>query len=439
MARSVEDLAAACASDGEFMLLARHWTGGLTLDLGGEVTYLAMSDGTPTEAVAASGGEAARTGAGHIVISAPAELWDRLLAELPDPFLNDIVPAQAFGLRIGGDQETFWQYYPALRRVIELLRRRPEGARTAGSSAEVGPAASRATSFSTGDRAPRFDAAVGRYVHLSLGGEDHRVYFEEAGEGVPLLLQHTAGAHGVQWRHLFEDPWITSRFRLVAYDLPFHGKSLPPTSREWWSAPYRLTTAAAMDVPVALADALSLSRPVFMGCSIGGCLALDLARWHPEQFRAVIAVEAALKLEATPELLEGFWHPRVSNEYKAHMMHGLMSPTSPEPYRRETVFAYSQGWPPAFSGDLHYYLEDHDLRGEATAIDTAKLGVHLLTGEYDYSATVAHGRGAHEAIAGSTFTVMKGLGHFPMSEDPERFMTYLRPVLESVLESVLGS
>ena len=47
--------------------------------------------------------------------------------------------------------------------------------------------------------------AVGRYVHLDIDGLDYRVYFEEAGEGIPLLLQHTAGADGRQWRHLLED------------------------------------------------------------------------------------------------------------------------------------------------------------------------------------------------------------------------------------------
>ena len=279
----------------------------------------------------------------------------------------------------------------------------------------------------------RFDTPVGRYVHLSLDGVDHRVYFESAGEGVPLLLQHTAGAHGSQWRHLFEDEWITDHFRLLAYDLPFHGKSLPPPSQQWWAEEYRLTTQFLMSVPVALAAELELDRPVFMGCSIGGLLALDLARWHPDVFRAVVAVEPALKVDLDPEAIRGFWHPRVSNEFKATMMYGLMSPTSPEPLRRETTFVYSQGWPPAFTGDLHFYAFDHDLREEAAAIDTSRIGVHLLTGEYDYSATVAHGRAAHEAIPGSTFTVMEGLGHFPMSEDPARFLEFVRPVLAKVL------
>jgi len=43
-----------------------------------------------------------------------------------------------------------------------------------------------------------------------------------------------------------------------------------------------------------------------------------------------------------------------------------------------------------------------------------------------------HGRRAHEAISGSTFTEISGMGHFPMSEDPERFVEYLLPVLDQI-------
>src|SRR4051794_41846805 len=92
----------------------------------------------------------------------------------------------------------------------------------------------------------RFDSPVGRYVHLALEGTDHRVYFEEAGAGIPLLLQHTAGSHGAQWRHLFEERSITDHFRLIAYDLPFHGKSLPPSQRRGWGGGDPLTPVFAL-------------------------------------------------------------------------------------------------------------------------------------------------------------------------------------------------
>jgi hypothetical protein len=30
---------------------------------------------------------------------------------------------------------------------------------------------------------------------------------------------------------------------------------------------------------------------------------------------------------------------------------------------------------------------------------------------------------------------MQGMGHFPMSEDPEKFLTYLKPVLQAALRA----
>jgi pimeloyl-ACP methyl ester carboxylesterase len=277
---------------------------------------------------------------------------------------------------------------------------------------------------------PRFDAPTGRYVHLEIDGLDYRVYFEESGAGIPLILQHTAGADGRQWRHLLEDSDVAARFRMIAYDLPYHGKSLPPEDKAWWTEEYRLTRDFLMKVPVTLAGELGLERPVFMGSSIGGHLAVDLALYYPDCFRAVIGLEAAM---ATPgAYLDAWYHPRISNDFKASVMYGLMSPTSPERYRRETAWVYSQGAPPVFKGDLYYYSVDHDLTKTAADIDTSKVAVHILTGEYDYASPPMFGEALAAQIKGATFQKMERLGHFPMSEDPARFKSYVWPILESI-------
>ena len=130
--------------------------------------------------------------------------------------------------------------------------------------------------------------------------------------------------------------------------------------------------------------------------------------------------------------LGALWHPQISNDYKARLMDGLMSPTSPKAYRKETSFVYASGWPPAFIGDLYYYISEYDLTDKAAEIDTNAVGVHILSGEYDYSGTSELGRDAHEAIAGSTWTEMKGVGHFPMSENPEQFRAYILPLLDRI-------
>ncbi len=48
----------------------------------------------------------------------------------------------------------------------------------------------------------KFSRVVGRYVYVTVKGVEYRVYFEEAGQGMPVLFQHTAGSDGRQWRYL---------------------------------------------------------------------------------------------------------------------------------------------------------------------------------------------------------------------------------------------
>ncbi len=403
-------LADRCRLDGQLQLAVRYWTGGLRLRVGDQVTGVTLEGGSVVDGIP-------EPAPGVIELSGAASAWEPMLRTVPPRFMNDISAAlRVADLDRGGDELTWWQYVPAVQRVIELLRSPGEAAPTTVHES----------------RASRFDTPAGRYVHLDIDGDDHRIYYEEAGTGVPVLLQHTAGSHGVQWRHLMECREITDHFRLIAYDLPFHGKSLPPVGRRWWAEQYTLTAPTFREVPRALSSALGLDRPVFMGCSMGGLLALDLAAEHPEDFRAVISIEGALHVGGDWERLLGFWHPQVSNDTKAAMMEGLTAPMSPDPYRKETIQAYAAGWPQTFLGDLSYYMVDYDLRDRAHLIDTTAVGVHIMSGEYDYSATVEAGRAAHDAIAGSTFTEMPGIGHFPMSENPDVFIGHLLPVLDNI-------
>ena len=407
------EFARRCAGDGEFRLAARHWTGGLRLERDGAAIGVSLTSGEVAPTTPAKGA------VGVLTLSGPDAAWADLTAAVPARLQNDVTLHVGAGrLALDGERLLFAQYYPAVARAIELLRPPiPQPAQ-----APPKPAGA-------------YDAPTGRYVHLELAGQDHRLYFEEAGSGIPLLMQHTAGCHGAQWRHLFERREITDHFRLIAYDLPYHGKSLPPVGPSWWSDDYRLTGDFLRSVPVALTQALGLERPVFMGCSVGGLLALDLARRHPDLFSAVIALEGALKIGGDIAGLWALWHPQVSNDYKARLMDSLMSPTSPAAFRKETSFVYASGWPPAFLGDLHYYLVDYDLREEAAKIDTARVAVHILSGEYDASGAAELGEAAHQAIAGSTFQVMQGVGHFPMSENPDAFLGYLTPVLARIRAS----
>jgi pimeloyl-ACP methyl ester carboxylesterase len=119
-------------------------------------------------------------------------------------------------------------------------------------------------------------------------------------------------------------------------------------------------------------------------------------------------------------------------EVCAALVSGLVAPQSPAEARMETLWAYKQGGPGVFKGDLYFYRVDGDLRGRTKAIDTKICPLYLLTGEYDFSCMPEDTVRTASGIAGAEVTVMEQLGHFPMSENPAQFRRYIAPVLEKI-------
>ena len=274
---------------------------------------------------------------------------------------------------------------------------------------------------------------VGRYVRVGVLGDECRVYFEEAGQGIPLVCLHTAGADSRQFRHLMCDEAVTRFYRVIAFDLPWHGKSYPPAG--WEKIEYRLTTQRYVETVRSFCRALELDRPAVLGCSIGGRIVLQLAHAHGTEFRALIGLEAA---DYQQPWYDVSWLHRGDvhgGEVCAGLVSGLIAPQSPPEHRHETLWQYMQSGPGVFKGDLHFYRVDGDLRGRLGGIDTASCPLYLLTGEYDFSCTPEDTLRTAEAISGAKVTVMKELGHFPMSEHPAQFRSYILPVLDEIRQA----
>ena len=212
---------------------------------------------------------------------------------------------------------------------------------------------------------PEFDPITGRYAYLEVSGARNRVYFEEAGEGRPLLCLHTAGADSRQWRHLLYDTEVTGRWRVLAFDMPYHGRSTPPAG--WWEKEYLLTTETYARMIMAFVRALELEQPVVLGCSMGGAVVLELASRHATEVSAVIGLEAAGKIEG--RFSDWTVMPDVDGSVgAASWTYGLMAPQSPEAARREVWWTYAQGGPGVYRGDTYFYSVDWDLRGREEEI-----------------------------------------------------------------------
>jgi pimeloyl-ACP methyl ester carboxylesterase len=356
---------------------------------------------------------------GAFSLATSAANWAEFAKPVPAVGFQSLVGMQRMGhLKVAGDVVAWGRNLIFLEQLFAALR----------------PAAPVERPEKVGE--PMIEPVIGRYLRLDFNGQPHRIYFEEAGEGIPLVCLHTAGADGRQYRALLNDAAITKRFRVVVFDLPWHGKSSPPPGFE--REAYKLTTDLYVDTVMAVCRALKLDRPVVMGCSIGGRAVLHLSLRHGDYFRAAIGLQSATHAEAGADTrlrdLGVLFRPDVhGQEAAAGTVACLISPTSPQAEKWETLWHYMQGGPAVFLGDLHYYFTEGDLRnGLLDGLDIKRCPLHLLTGEYDLSATPALTAELARLVKATSFQVMEGLGHFPMSESPQQFRRYLLPVLERI-------
>jgi len=117
---------------------------------------------------------------------------------------------------------------------------------------------------------------------------DFEMYYEDIGEGPPLVLIHGMGGDSSEWSLL--TPELSKEVRCIAVDLRGHGKSEKPDQ------PY--TQDMFADDVAALLDTLGVDRAYICGLSMGGFVALKMALNHPEKVRGLILIDTAARMPA---------------------------------------------------------------------------------------------------------------------------------------------
>jgi pimeloyl-ACP methyl ester carboxylesterase len=117
-------------------------------------------------------------------------------------------------------------------------------------------------------------ASAGTYIEAN----GLTVYYEAYGKGEPLLLIHGGTATSQSWAsHL---PAFTEHFRVFAPDSRGHGRTDNPTGE--------LGYRTMADDVAALIEALGLHRPLVLGYSDGGQIALELGMRYPGLSRVLV-------------------------------------------------------------------------------------------------------------------------------------------------------
>lgn len=115
-----------------------------------------------------------------------------------------------------------------------------------------------------------------------------RLFFEEYGEGSPVLLVHGLGSSTLDWE--LQIPVLAARHRVIALDVRGHGRSDKPRQR------YRIADFAG-DV-AALIEHLQLAPVHLVGISMGGMIGFQLGVDQPQLLRSLTVVNSGPEVKA---------------------------------------------------------------------------------------------------------------------------------------------
>ena len=252
------------------------------------------------------------------------------------------------------------------------------------------------------------------------------LHYEMRGRGKDLVLLHGWGLNLGVWDELARA--LARRFRVIAIDLPGHGRS------DWDP---QTTTPAAQAWRVHETLAPLTQRYALMGWSLGGQFALDLAAAMPAGIERLVLIATTPKFLAVPgwrcgmapalltRLAEALRAGRDAavDEFLALCTRGSAPRTAAKVLKqlRHALSHYGAAHTEALSNGLER-LRDCDLR---TALPLLRVPALVIAGAEDRITRAAASRALAARLAGARYVEFPGAAHAPFLSHPARFAATL--------------
>ncbi len=242
-----------------------------------------------------------------------------------------------------------------------------------------------------------------------------RIHVLTAGSGAPLLLLHSNGGSAYEYEHVYDE--LAKRYRVIAWDMPGQGDSDPLLKHH--------TVKDYADAVVALMDAMSIPKAAVLGASIGGAICVALGAHHAARMSRLFITECPFR---TPQEWQGNWANTEANYAPVTQTLEKITPrfrkVDQHLLARWNIDRAKAGSKTCLS--VMWALREYDIAADIAKVPTGQV---LVYG--DKSPTVAKAKQFEAALARPSVHIIANCGHFPMIDDPERFIAIVDKELKA--------
>jgi len=248
----------------------------------------------------------------------------------------------------------------------------------------------------------------------------NEIYYETAGEGRPVILIHCPVLHSVYWHPMMRR--LQTVCKSVAFDFPGHGKS--PYRGRWGFS----DVAADMGM---LTRELGLEKPLLVGYSSGGCVALAAVLAEPETYSGVVMIGGLSEcstLYLRTEIAVGM------SMMKLGLMPALVRSVAFA--NRQNLKHYRAMMPLAkrvHRESLESYLIATRTCNFTPRLPEIQVPVHLVYGTWD-DAMHPYYRKLRDGLSHSTTSLIPWTGHRVPTQRPKYFASIVSQFLDQISE-----
>lgn len=282
-----------------------------------------------------------------------------------------------------------------------------------------------------------FDLEVHGAMRREITLQGASVSYSDTGRGDnAILFVHGNSLSSASFSPQFSDP-ILKDFRLIALDLPGHGRSGPANSPE---SMYTLDGYAGLLAE--FVENLQTPKIVICGCSLGGHIAINSLEKLPNLAGLILSGTAPLRSMAdfpaafaTTPMIQAFFESDLDEDKLTEMPRMLTN--NADPVILEELTAEIRATAPQVRSILATSLGEKGINDETQALDDSGKTVAIVHGlkeaflntSYFQSLTIRN-------LWRNKFQAIDGAGHMPQLEKPSEFNALLRSYASGAFESV---